>query len=386
MKVTHQLRAFDQIHNAYNGLMPLHRFLPIYYRKNKQMGSTDRRWATRHLYSFFRLGDALSNLPIHHRLAISDFLCHNDLSLISAEIFPKFVEMEGLTLDKKLDIIFTMYPAFLFSELFPFKDKLSESIDAPNFYKSFLLQPKLFIRVKEEELDKICKTLTANFILFDVVSTSSLSFLNGTKLDGVLIPGSYQVQDFSSQKTGEYFKPAQNDKWWDCCAASGGKSLLLHSLEPKIDLLVSDLRMQILENLKERFQLAGLEKYQCKELDLLENNEPILHHYKFDGIIVDAPCTGSGTWGRTPEMLHFFDQTKVAYFSDLQKRIVTNVVKYLKKGSPLIYITCSAFAKENEEVVNYCLSTLPLKLESMQLIKGYDTRADTMFVARMIVI
>ena len=383
MKAAHQLRAFDQIRNAYDGSMPLHRFLPIYYRKNKQMGSTDRRWATRHIYSFFRLGDALSNLTAHHRLAISDFLCHDNLSLISAEIFPQFIEMEGLALDQKLDLISTICPTFSLTRLFPIEGKLSESIDSSSFYRSFLLQPKLFIRVKEQEIDNISQILKEKAISFEVVSNTAISFTNGTKLDGVLTPGTYQVQDFSSQKTGGYFKPEQSDKWWDCCAASGGKSLLLHSLEPKIDLLVSDLRMQILENLKERFQLAGLKNYQSKELDLLQNNEPILHHYKFDGIIVDAPCTGSGTWGRTPEMLHFFDQTKVEFFSDLQKKIVTNVAKYIKQGKPLIYITCSAFAKENEEVVNYCLRTLPLKLESMELIKGYDTQADTMFVARM---
>ena len=155
-------------------------------------------------------------------------------------------------------------------------------------------------------------------------------------------------------------------------------------MEPSIELLVSDLRESVLLNLDERFRLAGIRKYHKKELDLLRNNDQILHHYQFDGIILDAPCTGSGTWGRTPEMLTFFEERKINQFATIQKAIATNVIKYLKPGKPLVYITCSAFAAENEDVVNHLLETLPLTLEKMELIKGYQNNADTMFVARLI--
>ena len=160
--------------------------------------------------------------------------------------------------------------------------------------------------------------------------------------------------------------------------------MLLHSFEPVIELLVSDLRESVLLNLDERFRLAGIKKYHKKELDLLQNNDQVLHHYQFDGIILDAPCTGSGTWGRTPEMLTFFEERKINQFAAMQKGIVQNVVKYLKPGKPLIYITCSAFAAENEAVVQHIIDTLPLELEKMELIKGYENNADTMFVARLI--
>ncbi|MFD2286497.1 hypothetical protein ACFSOV_10295 [Pedobacter petrophilus] len=147
---------------------------------------------------------------------------------------------------------------------------------------------------------------------------------------------------------------------------------------------MSDLRESILLNLDERFRLAGIKKYHKKELDLLKNNDQVLHHYQFDGIILDAPCTGSGTWGRTPEMLTFFSEQKISFFSNMQKYIAQNVIKYLKPGKPLIYITCSAFAEENEEVVNHLTTNLPLELEKMELIKGYKNQADSMFVARLI--
>lgn len=82
MRADHQLRAFEQILNNYDGSLPLHRFLPGYFKQHKQMGSSDRRWATRHIYSFFRLGKTLPALPLEERLSIADFLCHDTLSLV----------------------------------------------------------------------------------------------------------------------------------------------------------------------------------------------------------------------------------------------------------------------------------------------------------------
>ena len=68
----------------------------------------------------------------------------------------------------------------------------------------------------------------------------------------------------------------------------------------------------------------------------------------------------------------------------LQKAFAGNVIKYLKPGKPLIYITCSVFKAENEDIVSYMEENLPLKLEKMELIKGYHDKADSMFVARFI--
>jgi len=384
MRADHQLRAFEQILTHYDGSLPLHRFLPGYFKQNKQMGSSDRRWATRHVYSFFRLGKALLQLNQEQRLSIADFLCHNTLSPIVEKNFPEFIDQMQLSLLEKLEKVKEKFPAFVLTDVYPHHEKLSESLNEEDFLRSFFTQPDLFIRVAEGQAEQIIDQLRSENIDVKQVSKTALALANGTKLETILKEGSYQVQDLSSQYTGEYFLPNKWDKWWDCCAASGGKTLLLHSLEPIIELLVSDLRESVLLNLDERFRLAGIRKYHKKELDLLRNNDQILHHYQFDGIILDAPCTGSGTWGRTPEMLTFFEERKIDQFATIQKAIATNVIRYLKTGKPLVYITCSAFAAENEDVVNHLLETLPLTLEKMELIKGYQNNADTMFVARLI--
>ena len=384
MRADHQLRAFEQILNSYDGSLPLHRFLPAYFKQHKQMGSSDRRWATRHIYSFFRLGKALFTFQPEERLSIADFLCHDTLSLIVEKNLSELKDNIALPLAEKLILIKAKYPDFSLDHIYPFQGALSADIDKEAFYASFFKQPDLFIRVAVEDAPAIISKLEDENIAVKAISETALALPNGTKLETVLKEGSYQVQDLSSQHTGAYFKPNKWDKWWDCCAASGGKTLLLHSFEPVIELLVSDLRESVLLNLDERFRLAGIKKYHKKELDLLQNNDQILHHYQFDGIILDAPCTGSGTWGRTPEMLTFFEERKINQFAAIQKGIVQNIIKYLKPGKPLIYITCSAFEAENAAVVQHMIDTLPLELEKMELIKGYQNNADTMFVARLI--
>lgn len=384
MKAIHQLKAFEQILQHYDGSLPLHRFLPAYFKQNKQMGANDRRWATRHIYSYFRLGNALAQLSVVERLLVADFLCHEDLSAIVFANKPKWADYAALPLIEKLAYIKAQYPSFTLESVYPAHTHLSANINHQGFFQSFFKQPDLFIRVAPHHINEVNQLLKDQNIMAMPIGEYTLALPNGTKLEHILQEGTYQVQDLSSQQTGTFFQPQKWDKWWDCCAASGGKSLLLHGLEPSIDLLVSDLRNSVLANLDERFRMAGIKKYQKKELDLLQNNDLVLHHYEFDGILVDAPCTGSGTWGRTPEMLSFFEERKINQFAAIQKGILQNVVKYLKPGKPLIYITCSAFSAENEAIVEFATQNLPLSLAKMELISGYEHHADTMFVARLI--
>ena len=340
MKVHHHIRAFEQVLASYDGQLPLHRHLVTYFKQNKQMGSSDRRWASRYIYNYFRLGKALVSLPPLERLAVADFLCSNDISLITETTFPAAIPYTGKSLQEKLKFVKKTYATFNLKAIFSFQQALSEGIDEKDFLTSLLVQPDLFIRVKATHLPTIKAQLEAAGIAVKELSDTTLALPNGTKLEQIITdPRLYQVQDFSSQQTSDYFKPVAYDYWWDCCAASGGKSLLMHSLEPKVKLLVSDLRETSLGNLKERFEVAGIRDYHVKTIDLLQNNDQILHHYEFDGILLDAPCSGSGTWGRTPEMLTFFEEHKVANYAKLQKAIADNVVKYLKPGKPLIYMT-----------------------------------------------
>jgi len=385
MKAINQLKTFQRILEEYPAETPLGKFLPGFYRQNKQMGSTDRRIANRLVYNYFRLGKVLPNLPSDERLFIAEFLCNTQLNSFLQHFKPDWAACIGFSLEEKIGIVKTVHPDFNLKDVFPWITEVSVGIDKTAFLESFFTQPDLFIHVHNGYDHLVKAELSKADILFKDEGNGCFSLPNGTRLENIFPTQHwFEVQDFSSQQTGAFFKPQKWDSWWDACAASGGKSLLLHEDEPDIKLVVSDIRESILANLDERFQQAGLKKYQKKVLDLCQNNDQTLHDYAFDGIILDAPCSGSGTWGRTPEMIAQFDAHKIEFFQKLQKTIATNVVKYLKPGKPLIYITCSAFKAENEDVVDYLVKELGLKVEAQKVLKGYERRADTMFVCRLV--
>jgi 16S rRNA (cytosine967-C5)-methyltransferase len=352
------------------------------------MGSNDRRSVSRLLYNYFRLGRAVAGKSIEQRLFLAEFLCTTVDNPFLHHFRPDLNEKIYLSLEEKISYA-SLNEGLALNEIFPFMEHLSDGIDKEAFLRSFFVQPDLFVRLLPEAVSWVLKTLEESNIEFRMISEYTIALPNGTNLNALFSDSSfrvkpYEVQDLSSQRTAVYFKPNRYEHWWDACAASGGKSLLLFSEQSDIKLLVSDIRASVLDNLDERFIAAGLRTYQKKLIDLTKNADPELHHYEFDGIILDAPCTGSGTWGRTPEMISQFEEYKIRGFQNLQMTIVANVIKYLKKGKPLIYITCSVFREENEEVINWLQKNHGMQLEGSEIIKGYENKADTMFVARLI--
>jgi len=384
MKALNQLKTFQRILGDYPAETPLGKFLPGFYRQNKQMGSTDRKVASRLIYNYFRLGKALFNAPTEERLMVAEFLCNSHTNSFLQHFKPEWALCVGFDIDEKLKLVKTAHPDFKLTDVFPWSAEVSAGIDKDAFLKSFFVQPDLFIRVRKEFDTLVKGTLAKADITYKDEGNGCLSLPNGTRLENIFANQHwYEVQDLSSQQTAQYFKPSRWEAWWDACAASGGKSLLLHEQQPDLKLVVSDIRESILSNLDERFREAGLIKYQKKLLDLTKNVDPELHDYAFDGIILDAPCSGSGTWGRTPEMISQFQSQKIEFFQRLQQSIAANVVKYLKTGKPLIYITCSAFKAENEGAVDFMVKELGMKVEKQTVLKGYENKADTMFVARL---
>jgi 16S rRNA (cytosine967-C5)-methyltransferase len=166
---------------------------------------------------------------------------------------------------------------------------------------------------------------------------------------------------------------------WDCCSGSGGKSILLYDSLPGIILTASDKRESIIVNLKTRFREAGIRQYKALVLDL--EKETLPGNIRFDLIMADVPCTGSGTWSRTPEQLYFHEPSAIAKYQLLQRKIVERIIPSLKKGNQLLYITCSVFRQENEENIKWAEEKFGLTTKKLDTIRGYTLGADTMFAA-----
>jgi 16S rRNA (cytosine967-C5)-methyltransferase len=150
---------------------------------------------------------------------------------------------------------------------------------------------------------------------------------------------------------------------------------------PGIKLTVSDNRESIIQNLKKRFIRAGIKDYTWFVEDLTLDNKVTPPGAPFSLVVADVPCTGSGTWGRTPEQLYFFDETKIEYYTSLQRRIISNVIKQVEPGGYFLYITCSVFSNENEKMAEYIIEQNKFELVSIKMLKGYENKADTLFAA-----
>jgi 16S rRNA (cytosine967-C5)-methyltransferase len=380
MIVENRLRIFNAFLTEFPKDRPVTKYLPEYFKRNKQMGSRDRKNLSKAIYSYFRLGNCLAGLKSDERLFVALFLTSNSPDDMLAYFKPAYQELITASLTEKAAYLTSVFPEFNLNDIFPFAAHLSSSIDQSLFISSQLIQPDLFIRAikgAEQKLEAYLKEAQIPFQKkeFCYRLPNAAKLLNTEYL--------YEVQDQSSQYTANYFQPKPKQMWWDCCAASGGKSLLLHALEPSVYILASDNRASSLLNLEVRFKQAGITQFRRREIDLLAEINSI-EKDSMDGIILDAPCSGSGTWSRTPEMLSQFNESQIEKFIYLQRTIAENAVQFLKPGCPLVYITCSVFKEENEEAVAYFLANLPLKLEKMELIKGYESKADTMFVARFL--
>ena len=329
------------------------------------------------------------NTSVEEKILTGLFLCSDKSNEILAALKPDWNEKCELPLNEKLLIINF---SFLISEIFPWKDELSGGIDHENFCRSFLIQPDLFLRLRrgKENIIVIQKLKEAG-IDFKMIADTCLALPNASKIDEIIkLDEEAVIQDQNSQKTGELIKSEILNRIpiaigteisvWDCCAGSGGKSIMAFDIDPKIKLTVSDTRESILANLRKRFASTGIKDYKSLIIDLSQNKSEI-KNLKSEIIIADVPCSGSGTWSRTPEQLYFFREKKIEEYSKLQKRIVANAITQLQPGGSFVYITCSVFKKENEDIAMHIKENFNLQFKQIEVLKGYDKKADSMFIA-----
>ena len=378
---SHLASAIKVIQNVKQG-EPLVHQLKKFFAADKKYGSKDRKSISALCYNFYRIGNTLKSKTLEERILSGTFLCEHKSNPFLAVVAPLLNEKIEQPLKNKL-----AYLKIIPAEIFLFQDELGKDINAENFALSFLKQPSFFIRIRPGKEVMLLEKLTDSKVDFEEINTSCLALPQAFKTESLMqINKEVVVQDRNSQRVFDYLKKSevflQKDiEVWDCCAASGGKSILLYDiLHGHVQINVSDVRANILNNLRNRFKEAGIKKYEAFTADLLKGN-PSLPQKKYDLIICDAPCTGSGTWARTPEQLSFFTLNNMDEYAAMQKKIASTAINYLKKEGLFFYITCSVFKKENEEVVAYLQKKFHLLVLQMEYLKGYEVQADTMFVA-----
>ncbi len=383
------MKYFSHLHSAasiiqlYNGKQPFHLYSKSFFKERPKYGSRDRKNITHLCYCFFRLGSLLNDKPVEERIIAGLFLCSSESNEVLQQLQPEWNDLAASSIKEKCSVLQVPYSACI---LFPFLNHLSNGIDKESFNLSHLQQPDVFLRIRPGYKKHLLENIEQAKIAFSLITDSCIAVAAHTKLDGVIdINKEAVIQDYSSQRISEFLQLTIDNtqlpiKIWDCCAASGGKSILAKDVLNNIDLVVSDIRESTLINLKKRFAEAGIKNYKAITADLSRQQTDI-PQAPFDLIIADVPCSGSGTWGRTPEEIHFFDEKEIATYSSLQKSIVSNIIPFLKKGGYLLYITCSVFKEENEAIAGFIQERFSMNMVKMEVLKGYTKKADTMFAA-----
>ena len=381
------LSTATKLIETYKAGSPLVHHLKAHFSANKKMGSKDRKIVAALCYHYFRCKSLFKNDEEVSQVVVkSAFLFDSQrLKSLFADLSPELHSQSELSLDQRL-----AYLKLDKKNLFALEQELSEFIDSNLFSQSFLQQPFLFLRIRPGKEKAVLSALEKNSIAFQRVNEQCVQLPVGVDVSSFLtINKDTVIQDLNSQQVMNGLlqfldNNSEKSKWsvWDACAASGGKSILIYDLlKGKVKLTVSDIRKNILNNLEVRLSAAGINIYNKFTADLSVHSG-LDAEEKFDMVICDAPCTGSGTWARTPEQQYAVTAEDIEDFASRQLRILKNTLPHVALGGLLVYITCSVFAKENEAVVDELLKqNKSIKLVQRNYYKGYELGADTLFSA-----
>ena len=300
---------------------PLDVLLRHYFRQNKALGSKDRAWIGETIYHYVRhqnLYDELqlspmatlpdtSHMPLHLRLGAPQKLVDH---LIQAYGDAKTMEI--------CEINQTRAPVTIRTNTL----KISRDDLLKKLSSQFEVSPT------QESPIGIQFRAKVNF--------AALTEFN---------EGLFEVQDEASQIAALMVTPSPKDQILDFCAGAGGKSLAIApQMQNSGQLYLHDIRPSALIEAKRRCKRAGIQNVQF--------NLPQKRH-SMDIVIVDSPCSGTGTYRRNPDLKWKFDQIDLSAFIEEQRKIVDEAMTHLKPGGTLVYMTCSILPCENEEQATY---------------------------------
>lgn len=393
---------------------PADRELRNFFSANRQCGSKDRRFISEGLYALFRWYGWLKRiLPSDKPLTpIEDSGFR--LALIISLNLEEFVS----SLAYKALCELGNYETHDFPEELCEKAKFLKSIvgddisvedlvpewflkDNQNleqlFFTALQKRPPVWLRAQRNGLTELISELKAKSLSYETCDkvANSVKILDKANLVEfkTFRKGLFEIQDLASQCLVKVCSVAQGEKWWDVCAGAGGKTLAIaDQLKGQGKIIATDKRKNVLQELKKRAQRAGFRSIQVANLPKeLKSTE------SYDGILVDAPCSCTGTWRRNPDARWKSNENICQEWSRVQLQILNEVCSKVKVGGKLVYATCSVSEIENEQVVTKFLEgNAEFELESvlhplngevtdgMVRVEALPEDCDSMFAARMI--
>lgn len=172
--------------------------------------------------------------------------------------------------------------------------------------------------------------------------------------------GEIEIQDEGSQLVALLMGARPGDRVVDFCAGAGGKTLALAAqMQNKGHVIACDVNEARLKRCAERMRRAGLHNVETRVLASETDRWVKRHKGGFDRVLVDAPCSGTGTWRRNPDARWRAPELGLGNLVALQTRILASAARLVKPGGRLVYATCSVLSEENEAQVAAFLAAHP---------------------------
>ena len=172
--------------------------------------------------------------------------------------------------------------------------------------------------------------------------------------------GRIEVQDEGSQLVARLVQPRRGEMVIDFCAGAGGKTLALGALMRSSGRLYAfDINARRLEGLGPRLKRSGLSNVHPVVIRSESDMRVKRLQGKCDRVLVDAPCSGSGTLRRNPDLKWRFDESELVRVNGVQRSVLAAAARLLRPGGRLVYATCSLLTLENQQVIESFLAEHP---------------------------
>lgn len=241
------------------------------------------------------------------------------------------------------------------------------------------------INTLKTSIEKVEEVLKNNNIEFEKVSWSDVAYIVKNVREDTLKEleiyknGEIYLQSLSSMLPPIVLEPKENTDILDMCAAPGGKTTELASLtNNNANITACELNKIRIEKLKYNIEKQGATSVYIMQ----EDSRRINDFFSFDNILLDAPCSGSGTLNVEDVNLEkTFTEKLIEKSQKAQLELLNKAVKILKQGQEMVYSTCSILNKENEEIVSKILKNnkveiVPIEFKGKEELPLLPTKID----------
>jgi 16S rRNA (cytosine967-C5)-methyltransferase len=190
-----------------------------------------------------------------------------------------------------------------------------------------------------------------------LLSTARIVISGDVTATAAFREGRVRIQDEGSQLVAELASEHSNQQVksiLDCCAAPGGKTLILAERNPQSSIVACESSAPRLEQIRKRLAFL-VDRVECRLADAAALTEDAA----FDLVLADVPCSGTGTLGRNPEIRHRLRVEDLARQAERQRAILSAALRAVRPGGRVVYSTCSLEPEENEQVVAAVLAETP---------------------------